>query len=296
MNESTKGFLAILGTCVVWGVSGIYYKALSHVPPAEVLAHRTLWSLVFFGVIILAQGRIGQLWRLLRGPSVLWVAAASVMISINWFVYIGAVTWGHVVEASLGYFIFPLVAVALGAAVYRERLGVAQLAAVAIACFAVVFLAWGLGVAPWIALTLAVTMGIYGMVKKRLTYPSDLTVAAEVALLAPLALGYLAALHFGWGVPKASGAFGSDARTTLLLMFSGVLTGVPLALFAYGAQRVKLGTLGILFYVNPTLQFLVAVFVFGEPLTRWHLIAFPLIWLALVIYSVAGLRAARRAD
>ncbi|RWR09341.1 EamA family transporter RarD [Paenirhodobacter populi] len=291
MTETTKGFLAILGTCVIWGLSGIYYKWLSHVPPIEVLAHRTVWSLVFFGAIILAQGRIGILWRMLSGRSVLLVAVASVTISLNWFVYIWSVTYGHVVEASLGYFIFPLVAVALGAAVYRERLGRAQALAVGLALVAVCYLTWGLGVAPWIALTLALTMGVYGMVKKKIAFGSDITVTGEVALLAPLALAWLAALHFGWGVPAESGAFGSDWTTSLLLMFSGVLTGGPLVLFAYGAQRVRLGTLGILFYVNPTLQFLVAVMLFGEPLTPYHLVAFPVIWAALVIYSAASLRA-----
>lgn len=290
MTETTKGFLAILATCVIWGVAGIYYKWLSHVPPVEVLAHRTIWSFVFFGAIILVQGRIGVLRRMLASRAVLFVALAAVTISLNWFVYIWSVTYGHVVEASLGYFIFPLVAVALGAAVYRERLTRAQAVAVGLATAAVCFLTWGLGVAPWIALTLALTMGLYGLVKKGLHFPSDITVTGEVALLTPFALGWLAALHWGWGVPAGSGAFGSDWTTSLLLMFSGVLTGGPLVLFAYGAQRVRLGTLGILFYVNPTLQFLVAVFVFGEPLTIWHLIAFPVIWVALAIYSAAGLR------
>ncbi|MFT3690050.1 EamA family transporter RarD [Paenirhodobacter sp.] len=290
MSETTKGFLAILSTCVIWGVCGIYYKWLSHVPPIEVLAHRTVWSFAFFGTIILAQGRIGVLRRLLTGRSVALVALAALTISLNWFVYIWSVTYGHVVEASLGYFIFPLVAVALGAVVFRERLGRAQALAVGLAAVAVGFLTWGLGVAPWIAMTLAVTMGLYGMVKKGLHFPSDITVTGEVALLTPFALAWLAALHWGWGVPAGSGAFGSDWTTTLLLMISGVLTGGPLVLFAYGAQRVKLGTLGILFYVNPTLQFLIAVFLFGEPLTVWHMIAFPVIWLALAIYSAAGFR------
>ncbi|HEY0275482.1 MAG TPA: EamA family transporter RarD [Paenirhodobacter sp.] len=292
MTESTKGFWAIVVTCTIWGMVGIYYKWLAAVPPVEILAHRTIWSFAFFGAIILIQGRIGTLWQMLTGRSIALVAVAAVMISLNWFVYIWSVAHGHVVEASLGYFIFPLVAVALGAIVYRERLGRWQGAAVALAVVAVGYLTWGLGVPPWVAATLACTMGIYGMVKKRLSYASDLTVTGEVALLAPLALIYLAALHFGWGMPAGSGAFGKDWTTTFLLMFSGVLTGVPLVLFAYGAQRVRLGTLGILSYVNPTLQFLVAVLLFGEPLTPWHIVAFPLIWLALAIYSVASLRAA----
>ncbi len=290
MTESTKGLLAIIVACTIWGGVGIYYKWLGSVPPIEILAHRTIWSLVFFGAIILAQGRIGTLRQMLTGRAVGMVAIAALMISLNWFVYIWSVAHGHVVEASLGYFIFPLVAVALGAVVYRERLGRWQAVAVGLALVAVVYLAWGLGVPPWIALTLAVTMGIYGMLKKRLDFASDITVTGEVALLAPFALLYLLALHFGWVGVAGSGAFGTDWRTTALLMFSGVLTGGPLVLFAYGAQRVKLGTLGVLFYVNPTLQFLVAVLLFGEPLTPWHIVAFPLIWVALAIYSAASLR------
>lgn len=293
MSESTKGFCAILGTCLIWGLSGIYYKWLSAVPPLEVLAHRTLWSFVFFGAIVLVTGRIPELVRMLSGRSALFVLAASLVISINWFVYIWSVSNGHLVEASLGYFIFPLVAVALGAIVWREKIGRWQGVAIALALCAVCYLAWGLGVPPWIALILACSMGCYGMLKKGLGFSSEVTVTGEVLLLAPFALLYLGALHFGWGgAPAHSAVFGSDWKTTALLMFSGVLTGGPLVLFSYGAQRVKLGTLGVLFYVNPTLQFLVAVLAFGEPLTHWHIVAFPVIWGALAIYSAASLKGA----
>lgn len=291
MSDAARGFWAMVAACVIWGVSGVYYKALSQVPPIEVLAHRTVWSLVFFGAVLVAQGRFARLGEALKSRALPLIAISALVISTNWFGFIWSVQNGHAVEASLGYYIFPLVAVVLGLLVFGEKMGRGQALAVAIAAAAVLWLTWALGAAPWIALTLAGTFGLYGLVKKRLEIGPIVSVTAEVALLAPFALALLAAKHFGgFGLAPGSGAFGADLKTSAMLAFSGVLTGGPLMLFSYAAQRVRLATLGLIQYLNPTLQFAMAVAVLGEPFTHAHAVAFPLIWAALALYSVASLR------
>lgn len=299
MNEGQKGVLAMVGACTIWGLSGIYYKALAHVPPLEVLAHRTLWSAVFFGAVLALQGRAAEVARVAAAGRVLPVLAISALcISANWFGFIFAIQSDRALEASLGYYVFPLVAVALGVAVLGERLTRLQGLAIALAATAVATLTWGLGAAPWIALLLAGTFGGYGLVKKRLALGPVISVFFETALLTPLALLWLWGLGAGhWsdiggrpGVP-----FLADPGTTALLMFSGPLTATPLVLFSYAARRVALATLGMVQYLNPTLQFAVAVAVFGEAFTRWHALAFPLIWAGLALYSIELWRRERAA-
>lgn len=295
MSEWAKGFWAIILVCVTWGLSPIYYHQLSGVPVLEVLSHRTLWSLLFFVALLGWQGRLAELWQGVTGPHALRVAVAAFMVSANWGLFIWSVQTGHVVQSSLGYYIFPLVTVALGLILFGERLSLAQGAAVAIALVAVVILTIGLGVAPWISLSLAITMGLYGVVKKSLPLGPVLSVACEVALLAPLAIGWLALQALGW-LPQGwlqPLAFGSSARLSLLLALSGLITALPLVFFAYATRRIELTTVGLMFYLNPTLQFFCAVLVFGEPFTHWHMIAFAMIWGALALYSGASLRQAR---
>lgn len=217
---------------------------------------------------------------------------AAAIISSNWFLFIWAIQAGHGVEASLGYYIFPLVAVAIGVVALRERLSRGQGLAVVLATAAVFVLTFGLGVAPWVALALAGTFALYGVLKKRISSAAVVSVTAEVLVLTPVALLWLWGAHFGGWTEggRAGGFFGRDIATSALLMFSGVITGGPLILFSYGAQRVRLSTLGLAQYLNPTLQFLVAVLVFGEPFTLWHQLAFGMIWVALAIYSVESWR------
>ena len=295
MSEWTKGFWAMIAVCVTWGLSPIFYHALAGVPVLEVLAHRTIWSLVFFLIVLGVQRRLSELARAITGPWAGRVAAAALLVSTNWGIFIWAVQTGHVVQSSLGYYIYPLIAVLLGVAIFRERLGRVQAFAVALTVLAVALLTWGLGVAPWISLSLAVTMGLYGVVKKSLPLGPVLSVAAEVALLTPLALAWLVAQGAGLVPGAAPLAFGSSPGLTLLLVLSGVITAIPLVLFSYAARRVEMTTMGLMFYLNPTLQFLCAVLVFGEAVTRWHMIAFAMIWTAIAIYSVASIRQARRA-
>jgi chloramphenicol-sensitive protein RarD len=294
MTEATKGVLAMVLACTIWGLSGLYYRALAHVPPLEVLAHRTVWSFVFFVIVLVFQRRFLLLPALLRSPAFLLIAFAALLVSANWYGFIWSVQNDRALEASLGYYIYPLVAVLIGLAIFREALTPVQWGAVALASIAVAVLTVGLGATPWTALYLAVTFGFYGMMKRKVDAGPVVSVAAEVAVLTPIALLWLGAVHTGHAGGAGGGAFGRDWLTSGLLALSGVATGFPLMLFSYAARRVRMATLGLVQYVNPTLQFFVAALAFGEVVTVWHMIAFPLIWFALAIYSLATLRAERR--
>ncbi len=296
-----RGVAAALAANVVWGVSPLFYKALAHVPPLEVLCHRTLWSLALFGLLLAARGRLGQLASALNGPRAFAATAfAASMVGVNWFLFIWSIQQGRAVEASLGYYIFPLVSVVFGLLFFREGMDRARMVSFALASAAVCLLTWGLGVVPYVSIFLALTFAAYGAVKKSVHTGPVVSVAAEVALLAPAALVWLTGIHFlGWAERsgQGAGAFGHTLSDSLLLVMSGPLTATPLILFAFAARQLRLATVGLLQYVNPTLQFFVAVLVFAEPFTRWHAIAFPTIWIALAIYSVAALvrdRSSRR--
>lgn len=290
MTEPAKGIFAIVTACVVWGLSPLYYKLLAHIPSTEVLAHRTIWSLVFFGLILVLQRRLAEVPGLITG-SFAKVSIAAMMISCNWFLFIWSVQVGRTVESSLGYYIFPLVAVVMGFVFFGERLTRVQWVAIALATTAVVVLTVGLGVVPVISLALATTFGIYGIIKKTITAGPVASVAAEVAVLLPVAAGWLLWVGAPYGV--------TDSMTLLLLVCAGPMTALPLMLFSYAARRIHLSTMGVMQYVNPTLQFFCATLVFMEPFTRWHGIAFALIWIALTLYSRQAVlqdRAARKAS
>ena len=283
MTEGGKGIAAIVAACTIWGLSALYYKLLDHVPPLEVLAHRTIWSFVFFAGVLIAQRRLTVLRQALSNwKDVAIVAFAALMISCNWFVFISSIQTGHAIEASMGYYTFPLASVLMGAIFFRERLGPAQAAAVALAAIAVVVLAVGLGVAPWIPIIVAATFALYGVAKKWLTVGPVVSVTAEVMLLSPIAAVLLWQAHHA-----GTGHYGTDIPTSLLLMFSGLLTGTPLILFSYAARRLTMATVGLLQYINPSLQFLCATLIFREVFSIWHAIAFGLIWVALAIYTTA---------
>ena len=290
VSPGAKGILALIVTCTIWGLSSLYYHLLAHVPSLEVLCYRTLWSLIFFAGLLAAQGRLSEVrdalrnWRTLRV-----IVAAAVMISLNWFGFIHSISIGNALEASLGYYIFPLVAVVMGAVVFKEKLSAAQIAAVLLAALAVLVLTIGLGVAPWIALFLAGTFGAYGVLKKGLDLGGVVSVTAEVTVLAPFAMLWL--IFQGTEL----GPHAIDWSDMALLALSGILTGLPLILFSFAARRVRLSTVGLVQYLNPTLQFACAVLFFGNPLTPWHAIAFPMIWSALALYSLSSINADRAA-
>lgn len=274
--------------CTIWGLSALYYKLIDHVPPLEVLSHRTLWSLVFLLALLAFTQRLGEVRALMTClRNIVLITVAAGMISINWFTYILAVQIDRVVESALGYYIFPLVAVAFGYLFLAERLSKRQSLAVGLAAVAVVILTIGLGVAPWISLILAVSMGFYGLAKKSLAAGPVVSVLAEVILLAPFALIWLYGVHsLNWfGVTARAGGYFGQGVDTVLLMLAGPLTAGPLVLMSYAMKRLTLASVGLVQYLNPTLQCAVGVLIFLEPFTQWHLVAFVLIWAGLALYS-----------
>lgn len=275
-----------------WGLFPLYFRALAGVPATEILAHRIIWSAIFLVTLITARRRwrdvARQIWsaRTLRS-----LAATAVFISSNWLIYIWAVNSGRVLEASLGYFINPLVTVVLGVVFLHDPLTRRQLVAVALAAAGVVALvAWAHHV-PWVALALALSFGLYGLIRKRVAVGAIGGLLCEVAILAPMALLYLA-----WLGGTGASAFGSSSRQGVLLAASGIVTAVPLIWFALGVQRLRLSTVGLLQYLNPTTQFAIAVFAFGERFTPAHAVAFGCIWVSLGLYSAEALAASRRAE
>lgn len=292
MTASARaGILGVLLACLIWGLAPLYYRYLSRVPAAEMLAHRTLWSALIFGALLALRGRLGALAVMLRGPEGGRVVVAAAIIAFNWGLFIWAIQNGHAVEAGLGYYIFPLVAVLIGMATLGERLSPLQGAAVALAALAVFVLTLGLGAAPWIALMLAASFAAYVRIKKGIAGDPMVSVTLEVVVLLPLALGWL----FWLGLGQGAGSFGRDLEASLLLPFSGFLTAFPLMLFSRGAQAVRLSTLGLVQYLNPTLQVAAAALVMGDAFTQWHGVALGLIWAALALYSAESWRAERRA-
>ena len=285
MTEPRKGAVAMVLASIIWGLSAIYYKQLSGIPPLEVLCHRTLWSVIVFIFILLLQDRLQDLKLVfLNKKLILGLFWAAAMISINWFFFIWSVHNDRATEASFGYYIFPLVAVLFGLIFFKEQLSLMKWCSVFLAIFAVTTLAISQNILPFVALVLSVTFGIYGALKKQINLGPVLSVTTEVILLLPLAITFLLYWH-----SSGFGSFGKDIETTSLLIFSGPMTAVPLMLFSYAARRVQMTTLGIIQYLNPSLQFLVAVFIFAEPFGVSQGIAFGLIWLALFIYTLASL-------
>lgn len=284
-RSQRAGVLFGVGAFAWWGLCPGYFPLLLPAGSVEVLAHRIVWSAVcLFGVLVLAH-RLRDL-RTLTVRTWLLLAAASVLIALNWGTYIYAATHGHVVDAALGYFINPLVTVALGVVVFRERIGGLQRIALAIAIVAVLVLTVGVGTPPYIAGALAASFALYGLVKKVVVADPRVSVAVETFLALPLAGGYLVTLE-----ALGQGHFVSEgAAHTALLVLAGPITAVPLLLFAAAAQRLPLVTIGLLFYLNPGLQMAWGVLVGHEPMPPARWVGFGLIWLALAVMTVDALR------
>lgn len=286
-----KGSLAGMGAYVLWGLFPIYWRLLERVPALEILAHRMIWSLVFVAVILTVQKDWRWLGSVLRNRrTVATYAVAAVLLSVNWGTYIWAVNAGYVVEASLGYFINPLVNVVLGVAFLYEKLRPWQVVAVVLAGLGVVYLTVSYGSLPWISLVLAFTFGLYGLIKKTAALESMHGFSLETLVLFLPALVYL--------LYRESAGVGAFVHLglvpTLLLILAGPVTSVPLLLFGYAARRVPLSMLGFLQYIAPTLQFILGVFVYIEPFPPARLVGFSIIWLALLVYSLEGVLFSRR--
>jgi chloramphenicol-sensitive protein RarD len=267
---------------LAWGGFPVYFRLLAGVPAREILAHRIVWSAAFLVLLVTALRGWGDAVRKLRVPGTLpALALTALLISANWLVYIWAVNSGRVLEASLGYFVNPLVTVLLGVVFLRESLTRAQAIAVALAGAGVAALMVRAGQVPWVALALAVTFGLYGLLRKRLKVDAMSGLLAEVGVLAPVALAFL--VH---RAVQGEAAFGGLPRDTALLAASGVVTALPLLWFAAAVQRLRLSTVGVLQYLNPSMQLAIAVFAFGEAFTLSHAIAFGCIWASLALYTV----------
>jgi chloramphenicol-sensitive protein RarD len=287
VHHPNRGIAFGVGAYFLWGIVPAYWPLLQPAGSVEILAHRIAWSLVVMAVITAVLGRWAGIRRLsARGWAM--VAASSVLIAVNWGVYIHAVNTGHVVEAALGYFINPLVSVLLGVFVLRERLRLPQYAALAIAVTAVVVIAVDYGRLPWISLVLACSFGLYGLLKKTVPLEATASVTAESLVLAPVAVGYLI-----WLGPV--GTFASHGwGHALILASAGLVTAIPLILFGAGARLVPLVTMGMLQYLAPVLQFSWGVFVMHEPMPASRWFGFALVWVALAVFTVDAVRTRRR--
>lgn len=289
-REHALGLLFGLGAYSCWGFIPIYFKHVAAAPPVELLAHRVVWALVLLLGISAWRGQLGELRRaLIPGRTLLLLSATTLLIAVNWLIYIWAIVSNRVLEGSLGYFINPLVNVLLGVVVLKERLERPVLMAVLVAALGVTWLTVQVGHPPWISLTLAVTFGLYGLLRKLVAVGAVTGLLVETLLLLPLAVLYLA-----WASQEGRLTFGTrGAGLDVLLLLAGPVTALPLLLFTGAARRLPLSTLGFLQYVSPTLQFLLAVFLYHEPFTPARGVAFACIWAALLIFALHTLRRGR---
>lgn len=286
-QDSLRGFGFALGAYLAWGVLPLFMKALAHISPAEVLVHRVIWSLPIALAVVIWTRRMGDIGAAFRQPRVLGMAVVmALLVSLNWGIYVWAIGAGHALDAALGYYINPLFSVFLGAVVLKERLSRPQMVALVIAAAAVALVTYEAGKLPLVALGLTATWGVYAFFKKSLPIGANQGFLLEIMLLTPFALGYFGYLlatgqgHFFAGVP----------RDTLLLGLCGVITAVPLMLYANGAKLLRLSTIAVMQYMIPTMIFLTAVFVFGEEFGAARMVAFPMIWAALILYTWSYLR------
>jgi chloramphenicol-sensitive protein RarD len=292
-RERTKGVWYAVAAFALWGVLPLYWKALKSVPSPQILSHRILWSSLYV-VLILAAGKrlpeIGAAFSTWRQK--LYILLCAITIGINWFIYIWAVNADHVVETSLGYFINPIVSILLGMIFLKERLSSWQFAAVGLVVAGVLFMTARIGRLPWIALALAASFGLYGLLRKTSHADSLVGLALETLILSPACLLFILMQTAG-----GRGAFGSAPLALhALLVCSGVVTATPLLWFAHGARRIPLSMLGFIQYLAPSLQLALGVFVFKEPFSTTHLVSFSLIWCAVVIYTLTHTPVLGKAD
>jgi chloramphenicol-sensitive protein RarD len=291
-NEDTLGgFFYALTAYLLWGFLPLYMKAVAHIPAYEVVAHRVLWSLPIAGAVLLYRRRMGDIVAALRNPRMLLMAATTAaFVSINWMIYVYSISAGRALESALGYYINPLFSIALGSLLLKESLSRAQMAAIGLAVVAVGILTWDAGGLPWISIGLAVSWGIYAFLRKTLPVGPNQGFFLEVAILSPFALAVVV-----WVEATGHGHFTDTGWSdVLLLMASGLVTAVPLMIYANGAKLLTLSTIGIMQYIAPTMIFITAIFLFHEPFSLVKLAAFGLIWIGLAIYSLSMYRNRRR--
>lgn len=281
-----SGFLYAAVAYTLWGLFPLYFKALHQISSLQVLMHRVVWSLIFLVIVLTARHQWAWLGRALRDRKVLGgFAASALLLSLNWFMYIWAVGQDRVIDASLGYFITPLVNIMFGLMLLSERLRPAQWGAIGLAIAGVAWLAWQSGGLPWVALVLAVTFGAYGLLRKTASLGALEGLTMETLMMLPAACAYL-----GWQYATGQDAFsGAPLSVQVLLAAAGPITAIPLLMFATGARRIPLSVLGLLQYITPTMQFLLGVALYHEPFGGARLTGFVLIWSGLAVYSLEGL-------
>jgi chloramphenicol-sensitive protein RarD len=287
-HGSRYGILYGIAAYGSWGFFPLYFKAVAHVPPVVVLAHRAIWSFIMLAVLVGALGRWRELWQELHSRKLICMLLLSTLfIAANWLAFIYAVGTGQVLQASLGYFVNPLMNVLLGVVFFHERLRTRQTLSIGLAVIGVLVLTAVVGAVPWVALTLALTFSLYALMRKLMPVDGLVSLSVETLIMAPLGLAYLGYLAATGG--HAPLTFGS----IVLLMLGGPITTIPLLFFGAAARRLRLSTMGILQYLSPTLQFLLAVVAFGEPFSAAQLLSFACIWAAVLIYALDSLFAAR---
>lgn len=290
-NVARQGVFFALGAYMIWGLAPIYFKTLAHVPALEVLAHRIMWAFLFMLVLIVASGRMQQVVRAFDSPKLLLqLALAACLIGLNWFLFIWAVANDHILDASLGYYINPLLNVAIGMLFFGERLRRLQLIAVLMAVIGVAIQIITFGSVPWIALVLAGSFATYGAIRKKLPFDSLTGLWLEVILLLPFILVYF----FVFANSSASNMLANTWQLNGLLVLAGVITTVPLLFFTGAAKRIRYSTLGLFQYIAPSMMFILAVLIYNEPLSADKLITFVIIWSALAIYTVDAVRTHRQ--
>ncbi|KKJ75152.1 chloramphenical resistance permease RarD [Kiloniella litopenaei] len=291
-RDTLQGFFLALAAFLWWGLTPLYFKLVEAAGPLEVLSHRVIWSLVLLAVLLLARKRWPEIKETFSSPKIWgWLLLSALLIAVNWLVFIWSISNGHLVEASLGYYINPLVNVLLGVVILGERLKLLQGIAVALAAIAVGYLTYIGGEFPWIALVLAMSFGFYGLIRKRLPVGAQVGLFAETAMVTPIALGYLIWIGVQNEVTYIAGGTG----ISLMLMLAGVVTTVPLVCFAAAARRLNYSTIGMIQYVGPTVNLLLATLLFGEAFTMVHAISFGLIWFAVFLFSTQSFADMKRA-
>ena len=281
-----SGLPFALGAYLTWGFVPVYFKLLSHVPPVEIVAQRVFWSIPLLMVIMYFRRQLGEFADIFRHKAHLRnLFASATFIAINWLIYIWAISNNHILAASLGYYLNPLVNVLLGRMFLGERLRPMQLVAVAVAAVGVAILIGDALDTLWISVSLACSFGVYGLIRKITPVGSVPGLAVETSLLAPLAI--VAAI---WFASNGTGGFGSDPETTGLLILAGAVTAIPLLLFATAARRMSYTSLGFVQYIAPSIAFLLGIFVYGEPLSSTKLACFVLIWISIAIFCVDAIR------
>ncbi len=288
-EDTPKGLALAVTAYVLWGFLPLYMKAMAHVGPVEIVAHRIIWSVPVAGALLVVLGRTQDLKAALGNPKMLGMAClTAALISVNWAIYVWAIASGNALDAALGYYINPLFSIALGAVLLREPLNRAQLVAVGLAATGVLVLIWQAGSLPWAALGLMVSWGFYAFFKRSLPIGPNQGFLLEVLILLIPALAYVT-----WLGAQGTGRFGVSASDTMLLLGCGIVTAIPLLVYANGAKLVRLSTMGILQYIAPTMIFITAITMFGEQIDQGRMIAFPMVWAALVIYSIPMIRQMR---